>query len=163
MIFLHNNNTITAVTLCQGKIKNIRKTSNCVTHFLLRCRMSVSSPDWHYAGAWLLAPYAAVHFPQVHVVFVHAVPLILPPNCWFVTSVAWRIAEPLQKEQNYNRTFLLSETNKMPKAPYLCFDSLQLCSQQFEVPLQTLYLKIPARQQSVSALEYGKRGFSVCM
>lgn len=35
------------------------------------------------------------------------------------------------------------------KASYLCFDSLQLSSQQLLVPLQAVYLQVPAGQESV--------------
>lgn len=37
-----------------------------------------------------------------------------------------------------------------PNSPHLCFDSLQLCSQQFQVSLQALNLEIPAGQKSHS-------------
>lgn len=73
---------------CSSTASKDNQNNQKMTYFLLRCRTSARSHDRHYAGAKLPAPYAAVHFPQAHVVFVHAVPLILPPNCWFGTSVA---------------------------------------------------------------------------
>ncbi len=44
----------------------------------------------------------------------------------------------------------LAKGDSVPNSPYLCFDSLQLCSQQLQVPLQALNLEIPVRQNTHS-------------